>query len=185
MNDSAEKYRRAVRGLSSVVEAVPADGWYTPSPCAGWTARQVVGHVIGGLRAVAAVEDGPPPDPDDPGVLAGGDPAAAFAAARDRALDVLTEDNLGRALAGPVGTIMLEQKVAMFSTPDVLIHTWDLARAAGIDVQLDPALVRETYAAHLPMDAMLRSQHVFGPRVECPEGADPQTALLCFTGRSP
>lgn len=73
----------------------------------------------------------------------------------------------------------------MFSTPDVLIHTWDLAWAAGIDVKLDGDLVRETYDALLPMDAMIRAANVFGPKVEPPAGADLQTTLLCFTGRQP
>jgi hypothetical protein len=60
-----------------------------------------------------------------------------------------------------------------------------LAKTAGIDVKLDPALVDEVYNALLPIDAMIRMPNVFGPKVEPPAGADPQTLLICFTGRQP
>jgi hypothetical protein len=40
------------------------------------------------------------------------------------------------------GQIPLDQQVGMFSTPDRLIHTWDLAKAAGIDVNLDADLLQ-------------------------------------------
>jgi hypothetical protein len=37
-----------------------------------------------------------------------------------------------------MGQIPLDQQVGRFSTPDVLIHTWDLAKAAGIDETSTP-----------------------------------------------
>ena len=41
----------------------------------------------------------------------------------------------------------------------------------------------EAIARFKPMDAMLRSPGRFGPKTECPEGADLQTEFLCFLGR--
>ena len=43
-----------------------------------------------------------------------------------------------------MGDIPLDQFVGMFMVGDALIHTWDLATAAGIDVSLDPELVEAT-----------------------------------------
>jgi uncharacterized protein (TIGR03086 family) len=183
MSESSEKYRRAVSGLTAVVEGVPTDRWSAPSPCEGWTAAHVVGHVVAGFHRVAAAA-GPSEAPEQT-EAAPADPAAAYAAARDRALAVLTEENLAKTVQSPAGEMPLDQMVGMFSTPDVLIHSWDLAKAAGINVTLDPDLVRETYGALLPIDAMVRAAGVFGPKVEPPEGADPQTTLICFTGRQP
>ena len=131
------------------------------------------------------METGPSVEPEDPAAVAGDDPAAAYAEARDRALRVLTEENLPRNVQSPMGEIPLDQLVGMFSTPDVLIHTWDLAKAARIDVKLDADLLQETYGALLPMDEMIRMPGVFGPKVEPPAGADLQTTLMCFTGRQP
>jgi uncharacterized protein (TIGR03086 family) len=185
VSDNSEKFRRAVAGMSAVVEAVPIDEWSASSPCAEWTAGHVVGHVIGAFHRVSAVETGTSFGPDDHVVAVGDDPAAAYAEARDRALGVLTEDNLAKNVQSPMGQIPLDQQVGMFSTPDVLIHTWDLAKAVGIDVKLDAGLVQETYDALLPMDDMIRMAGVFGPKVEPPPGADLQTTLMCFTGRQP
>jgi uncharacterized protein (TIGR03083 family) len=41
-------YRRAQDGLDAMLAAVPADRWEAPSPCAGWTVRDVAGHLIWG-----------------------------------------------------------------------------------------------------------------------------------------
>lgn len=185
MSQNSDKYRRAVADLSAVVDAVPADKWSDPSPCAGWAARHVVGHLMGGFQRISAVETGPSVEPEDPAAVAGDDPAAAYAEARDRALRVLSEENLAKNVQSPMGEIPLDQQVGMFSTPDVLIHTWDLAKAAGIEVKLDADLLQETYGALLPMDEMIRIAGVFGPKVEPPAGADLQTTLMCFTGRQP
>jgi uncharacterized protein (TIGR03086 family) len=184
MSPTRDKYYRAVAGLSAVVEGVPADGWSACTPCSGWTARELVSHLIGGFEAISAVDGGPAPGPEGEAGTAA-DAALAYAGARDRALAALTDENLAMLVPGPAGDITLEQKVAMFCTPDVLLHTWDLAKAAGIEVALDSELVHETYEALLPLDAMLRSEAVFGPKVDPPPGADEQARLLCFTGRRP
>ena len=49
---------------------------------------------------------------------------------------------------------------------DVLIHTWDLARAAGLDEQLDPQIVSDMLVGMLPLDDMLRGSGHYGPKVE-------------------
>ena len=71
----------------------------------------------------------------------------------------------------------------MICTPDVLIHTWDLARATGLHEELDPEEVRRMLTGIEPMDAALRASGHYGPRVEVAAGADEQTRLLAFLGR--
>lgn len=183
MSVNTDKYRTAVKGFSAVLDAVPTDQWDAVSPCDGWTARHVVGHLIGGCQMVSAVETGKAPDFSDPVGAAGKDPAKSYAKARELALGALTEENLAKKVQSPMGEMPLDQMIGMFITSDVLIHTWDLAKAAGIDVTLDPGLVDETYNALLPLDAAIRMPNVFGPKVEPPAGADAQTKLMCFTGR--
>jgi uncharacterized protein (TIGR03086 family) len=185
MSENSDKYRRAIAGLSAVVDAVPDDRWSASSPCDGWTARHVVAHVINGTRSVSVLDTGVAGDYDDPVAAAGDDPAGNFAKARDLALAALRDDNLAAVVASPMGDMPLDQMIGMFLTTDLLIHTWDLARAAGVDVTLDAGLVQETYNALLPLDAMIRMPNVFGPKVEPPPGADMQTKLICFTGRTP
>ncbi|WP_406500279.1 maleylpyruvate isomerase N-terminal domain-containing protein [Streptomyces sp. NBC_00846] len=43
------------------IAATPTTRWDASSPCAGWTARDVVAHVINGPRCILAVVNGKPP----------------------------------------------------------------------------------------------------------------------------
>lgn len=186
MSENSDKYRRAVQHFSAVVDAVPSDKWDAASPCDGWTARHVVGHVIGGMQVISAVQTGLETQFGDPVAAAGDDPAKNYASARDLALESLTEDNLAQAVDGPGGGKMpLDQLIGMILANDVLIHTWDLAKASGVDATLDQELCESALQGLEPMDAMVRRAGVFGAKVEAPADADAQTKLICFTGRQP
>ncbi|MBA3654228.1 MAG: TIGR03086 family protein [Actinobacteria bacterium] len=184
MSENADKYRRALEGFSAVVDQVPADKWSAPSPCANWTAAHVVGHVIGNTTWISGAKTGEPANLD-PGAAAGDDPAASYAAARDQALDALTDEYLTKTVQGPMGEMPLDQLIGMIMANDVLIHTWDLAKTIGADVTLDPQLVEDAYNGLQPLDAMVRSERVFGPKVDVAADADTQTKLIAFTGRTP
>ena len=73
----------------------------------------------------------------------------------------------------------------MFCTGDILVHTWDLARATGLDETLDADEVHRMFVGMEPMDEMLRASGHYGPRVAVPDDADEQTQLIAFTGRQP
>ena len=83
------------------------------------------------------------------------------------------------------GKMNVEQSIGMIVTGDVLIHSWDLARAAGLDETLDPEEVHRMYEGAQPFDEILRSSGQFGPRVIVPDTADEQTKLIAFMGRQP
>jgi uncharacterized protein (TIGR03086 family) len=79
----------------------------------------------------------------------------------------------------------LEELVAMTGLMDLLVHTWDLARATGQDERLPPDEVHDFLVGIEPWDAALRASGQYGPRVAVPDDADEQTRLLAFTGRQP
>jgi uncharacterized protein (TIGR03086 family) len=83
------------------------------------------------------------------------------------------------------GPMTFEQAVDFFVIGDVLIHTWDLARATGQDETLDAAEVHRAYEGMIPLDELLRASGHFGPKVAIPEDADEQIKLIAFTGRTP
>ena len=83
------------------------------------------------------------------------------------------------------GRFSFEDAVDMFITGDVLLHTWDLARATGQDESLDADEVHRMFVGMEPFDDVLRSSGHYGPRVEVPADADEQTKLIAFTGRRP
>lgn len=76
----------------------------------------------------------------------------------------------------------------MTCTPDVLIHTWDLAQAAGIDVELDAAeLKRQADGSDVmpaAVDEAMRASGHFGPRLSVSEDANDLARVLAFYGRS-
>src|SRR3954467_14990822 len=136
MSEISERYRRVAAQFTDRVVAVPDDAWDRPAPCEGWVARDVVGHLVEGVPgffvSYAELDFGPMPSVDD-------DPAAAWAAldAATRAA-LAAPDASAREVDTPGGRHTVASAVGMFYTPDVLVHTWDLARATGLDETLDP-----------------------------------------------
>jgi uncharacterized protein (TIGR03086 family) len=73
----------------------------------------------------------------------------------------------------------------MICTTDVLIHTWDLARATGLDETLDATEVHRYVEGMEPLDQLLRDSGQYGPRIPVADDADEQTRLIAFLGRRP
>jgi uncharacterized protein (TIGR03083 family) len=47
-DDAVARYLRGLDRLGAVVDAVPAERWNAPTPCSGWSARHLVGHLVDG-----------------------------------------------------------------------------------------------------------------------------------------
>jgi uncharacterized protein (TIGR03086 family) len=180
MTDVHDSYRQVSKGFDAAVRAVTPDNWDAQSPCEKWRARDVVAHVVEGHRGVIAGVRGGESKP----LGADEDPRRAWEDA-SRAIDEITGDADASAqeIEGPVGRMPAGQFIGRFVTMDLLVHTWDLARAVGADEWLDEDSVRRAYEALKPMDAVIRQPNVFGPKLEPPPGADLQTEFLYFLGR--
>lgn len=183
MTETADRFATAAAGFSRTVAAVPAHAWNNPSPCVGWNARDIVRHLVEwvpsfyGANANLTFPTGPSVDDD---------PIGAWTTMRDAILAVLADPAKSAfEFDSRAGKMSVEQSIAMIVTGDVLIHTWDLARAAGLDETLDPTEVHRMFEGAQPFDAILRSSGQFGPRVIVPDTADEQTKLIAFMGRQP
>jgi uncharacterized protein (TIGR03086 family) len=180
---AAERFRRAADRFTECVDGVGSDQWDLAAPCDGWVARDIVAHLVEWVpaflgRADLVVDPGPP-------VVA--DPAGAWNHLAD-AIQGFLDDPVIAARefdAGPPGRLTVATALDMVVTGDLVIHTWDLARATGQDESLDPAVVSEMLAGMLPYDEALRSSGHYGPAVQVPDDADEQTRLIAFTGRTP
>ena len=184
MSEISERYRTIASGFSARVDAVPAGAWDNPAPCEGWVARDVIRHLVEWVPPVladgAAIELPGGPSVDD-------DPAGAWHAL-DRGLQSIIDDpeQANREFDHPqAGQMSVEVAMNMIVVNDVFLHTWDLARATGLDETLDPEIAAEMLAGMEPYDEMLRSSGQYGPRVDVPDDADVQTRLLAFIGRRP
>jgi uncharacterized protein (TIGR03086 family) len=183
VSEIAERYRKVAAGFTERVSGVPAGAWDNPAPCDGWVARDVVGHLVEWVPWFFERWD----VDLKPAVSVQEDPVAAWTSV-DAAIQAALDDPqvCAREADSPVGRRPLEQMVAMIVMNDVLIHTWDLARATGQDEALDADEVARMAEGFLTMsDEMLRSSGQFGPRVEVPDDADLQTKLIAFSGRRP
>lgn len=183
MSDIADRYRKVAAEFTARVHAVPDGAWERPAPCEGWVARDIICHLVEWMPGLYFASAGLPtpevPSADD-------DPVAAWLAL-DRALQAALDDPdvAGHQFDSPMGPITVERIIDMTGTPDILVHTWDLARATGQDERLLADEVHSVYEASLPYDQALRDSGHYGPRVEVPDDADEQTKLLAFTGRQP
>jgi len=179
---SAERHRQIAGRFTDVVRGTRS--WDEPSPVAGWTARDVVRHLIEWfpefLSSGAGIElpRGPSADVN---------PVLACEVHCDAVQAVLDDPETAHAqLANPhIGNMPLETAINQIYTPDVFMHTWDLARATGQDDRLDADFCAQLLGQMEQMEDVLRASGQFGARVEVPDGADIQTKLLGFIGRDP
>ena len=180
MSEISERYQRLADAFAAKIAAVPDDKWSAQSPCPDWDARDIVRHVIdtqGMFLGFVGEELGPIPSVED-------NPAAAWDAARAKTQAEL--DDPARAKAefdGFTGRSTYEEGVNRFLCFDLVVHGWDLARAAGLDERIDPDDIARVRARAEAFGEAMRAPRAFGPEVEAPAGADDQTRLLAFLGR--
>lgn len=177
------RYRSAVLRFGEIVSAVPEGRWAAASPCPGWTALDVVSHVIGGhgvLLAIIAGDPGPEPRPSSPDAT---EVLARWRQAQSATCAALDDPALpGRMLRTPLGEVDGATLLDM-SLVEPLVHGWDLARAAGLDDTLDPVLAERCLQVAEQHAAMLRAPGMFAAEVVALESADAAGRLLAFLGR--
>jgi uncharacterized protein (TIGR03086 family) len=164
--------------LADVVGGITPDQLDNPSPCADFTVRGVLEHMIGGATAFTAaflgVEAG---EADTADVLGGFGPALTALAE-----SIHSPGALDRTIQAPFGEVP-GLTFARFVVLDGLVHGWDLATSTGQPYTPSDALVAdvESFAAEaLPP---LRDGQTFGEAVEAPASATPIERLVAFTGR--
>jgi uncharacterized protein (TIGR03086 family) len=184
-DDLGERHLAVCRRFGQSVAA--ANGkWDRRSPCDAWDARGVLEHVIGFhdvllLRPLGLKPDRPCDDPQNRWELTYVQLQKAFEADRrlfERVIDIPE-------LAGNPATRLDARAITPNLTRDVLIHSWDLARAVGADDQLDARWCEQFYAA-LPADPQALSvSGMFDPPVAESDQTDVRSKLLARLGRNP
>lgn len=182
LDEIRDRYDRLSGALAAKIDAVPPDKWDAPSPCEGWTARDVVKHVSEAPAMVfkmAGREFGEVPSVGD-------DPAAAFASSREKIREALADADAANAEYDSFfGRTSLAQSIDRFVNFDLVVHAWDLSRATGLDERIDPEEIGCLRDVAESFGDAARSPGVFGPEVPVDPGADEQAKLLGFLGRRP
>jgi uncharacterized protein (TIGR03086 family) len=184
---------RAVRGSVDLVSQVTPADLARPTPCAAWNLGELLAHMIvqhygfaasahGGAADLADWQPGPPP----------ADPATEYKAAADKVLAAFAEEGvLERAFALPeiLPNVTFPGRQAIgFHLVDYTVHGWDVARALGVGLELDQAVLDASrqFAAIVPGgDYRTQPGAAFAPAVTAPPGASTLDQIVAMLGRSP
>ncbi len=126
MGDDAGRHERACDGFTALVRVVGPIRWGLPTPCGEWDIRALLEHVIGIheyllLRPLGVHTRRPK-----------GDPSGRWVATARAVAAVLAEPEvLERPRDYFDGAVRPPGVVVPAITTEVLVHTWDLARAVG------------------------------------------------------
>lgn len=174
--------------LTELVTKIEPSQLDHPTPCANFTVRGVVDHLLGGATAFAPAFRGQLQAGSEPRqVAATGDevPTVAFRQAMTDLLDAIDAPGaMERAIEAPFGRAP-GAVVARFLAFDTLVHGWDLATAT--EQAYDPPLELVTAADAFARQAVgpeMRDGDTFAPETAAPEASSALERLVAFSGRT-
>jgi uncharacterized protein (TIGR03086 family) len=160
------------------IAAVPADGLDAPTPCSGWTLREVLDHIIDVLTMLTDAVDGPASAASGAG---GWGQALASLAARSRRAWAVP-GVMDRTLTLPTGP-MPAPVAAWSSLLELVVHGWDVGQATGetIDIPDELAVPVLRFARGAIGDADRGDNFAANLGL----GDTPSEQLVAFLGRKP
>ena len=187
--DRLDAHERAAAGFEQKVKLLELGQLDKPTPCEGWTVRDLLDHVVGGNLMTVMLLDGASKDEvlaARDGDTLGDDPVGAVKRTNSEASAALRKADLNKVVDHPAMQ-MPGSQLLQFRVGDLLLHSWDLARAIGIDETLDAEVVEEIWIGLQPMAPIIGQIGQFGtgPSGTVGEDAPLQTRLLDLTGRRP
>lgn len=163
--------------FGAIVDAVT--DWDGPTPVPEWRARDIVHHLTTWLPELLGSCGVDLPA----GKLA--DPVGSWHAQDSAVRQLLSERADELVTHAFLGTKPIAELLAQVYFGDVFMHTWDLARAAGLDDRLDADRCAEMVNGMAQMEDVIRGSGHYGPRWQGDPGEDPQRRLIAFIGRDP
>lgn len=175
--DAADRHRTIAAAFTDTARAV-AD-WTGPAPVPGWSAGDVVAHLVD--WSTGFLTAGGVTLPDNPAT----DHASRWDVHAASIQALLDGPQAASEFAHPIaGTHQLGEAIDRFYTTDVFMHTWDLARSAGLDTQLDADEAQRVLDGMVPIEEVLRASGQYGESMPVPDGATPGDRLMAFVGRT-
>lgn len=187
--DPRDIYGRALDQTEAVAANVRPDQLDQPTPCTEFDVRALLGHLAGAMRrhavtgeggdgmAVSPQTDGVP-DSEWTQTIHEGAGRCRRAWADEAKLDAIFEV--------PWGKVPGRGAVSGY-VQEMVMHSWDLAKATGQPTELDPALAEYALAvAQRVLPPEIRGQEgiPFGTVVPVPETAGPYERLAGWLGRA-
>lgn len=160
------------RDTRAVLAAIPDHRWSSPSPCTRWSVREVAAHLVEALDYFVTTVSGVPGSSSE-NLLDAYDEVTARSLAAFADPDALAADHPfadGRETGRTIATISMSETV---------VHGWDLATAAGIPYEPNPAAVAtlSSFAAGPKVEGL------YAAPVPVPADSPPFVTLLANLGR--
>lgn len=192
MPNIIELYEAAAQGFRKTLAGVQLEQLNNPTPCTKWKVQNLIVHNLKVPGFVHGVFNGDMTDTtlEVRGPLPIEGPVAALDAGVASVLEMVKASGaLEKSLNTPFGP-MTGGQFLFFPFMDLLIHTWDLAKATGQDTRLNRRLTEVCYNGLLPFGDSLSAappgeEPAFAKPVPVPENASLQDKLLGLTGRQP
>lgn len=183
--DDLDALDRAVDGFAERLALV--DGrWTEPTPCAEWDVRWLCAHVVGGNRFAVLILGGATADDALSQVMAmrhlGERPVADLRAGAAEMRAGFAAPGAGHRTVSHLVGDLTGQAFLRLRIYDVLLHTWDLARALGADDRLDEAVVSRVLVD--VDDGRIGAVPGAAEKAAAP-GLSDQDRLVILTGRDP
>jgi uncharacterized protein (TIGR03086 family) len=160
-----------------------------PTPCAAYDVRRLINHLLywGPVLEGAARKESVAPGASGEGAVdLTGQWSADLAAQVERMVTAWGKPEAWEGLTRMGGpTEMPASLVGGMVATELVVHTWDLARASGQEVSWDPALLDFMYAEVAKSAEQGRAMGVYGAAVPVPQDAPRLDLLLGLTGRNP
>jgi uncharacterized protein (TIGR03086 family) len=159
------------------VGRIGPDQWTNATPCDEWDVRTLLNHVVDTQRYfvdAARGKEASPPSPNPPDVV-GDDPVGAFERARSDTFTTFSQPGVIDKTGPSLG----------IAFSDLLLHTWDLAKATGQDTTMPDGLADAAYGLIHGKVTEEQRKGLFKPEVQVGADASPQQRLLAYTGRDP
>jgi len=178
-NPILDTYAQRAAGLQAVLDATGPAAWDAPSPCDGWSGRDVVAHLVDTQRDYLGrhgADLGERPDLTDP--------AAAWRAHADRVTVALAEPGfVDRPFEAMTGPSTVGATFQMFYGFDMIAHRWDVAAADGRPHRFTDADLDVLEGMVAAMGEHMYGDGVCAPPLAVPADADRQTRALAALGR--
>ena len=161
--------------FSATVDAIT--DWSAASPCEGWTAADVVDHVVDTERQFLqthGVELGDRPD---------GAPVEVWAQHLDAVRPLVTDDLRAREYDGFFGRTTVGETLDRFYGFDLVVHGWDLGSSNDSPTTFTDADMDSLEAAFEGFGDHAYDDGVFHRPVDVPDDAPRQTRILARMGR--
>ncbi|KAA9147865.1 TIGR03086 family protein [Amycolatopsis acidicola] len=183
-----DAHAEGLREFDEAVHRIRPGQWDAPTPCADWTVRDLLNHLVSeqlwvphllGGQTLAEVGD------RYDGDVLGQDPVAEWESSSKAARAAWTEPgaterevelSFGRSPATEYGWQM---------TLDFAVHAWDLSTALGAGQPITEEIAAELLRVFRPQIERWQGIGIFAPPVPVPAGSPATVELIALTGREP